>query len=441
MLKVLAHPVYARLFAAQVVALIGTGLLTVALGLLAFDLAGERAGIVLGTAYAIKMVAYVGLAPVTQALAVRLPRRTVLVAADLIRASVALALPFIDAIWQVYVLTFVLQAASAAFTPAFQAVIPDILPEEEDYTQALALSRLAYDLENLASPALAGLLLTVVGYSWLFTGTTLGFLASAALVVTTTLPAAASVARPFLDRVTRGTRLYLATPRLRGLLALTMTAAALSAFVLVNTVVAVQGVYGRDQTSVALVLAAFGTGSMLAALGLPTLLHRVSDRRAMLGAALLLCLAALATAALWLRDGPPPWPLLLGAWMLFGLGYSGIVTPSGRLLRRSAHPEDRPALFAAQFALSHACWLLTYPLAGWGGDAFGLPGVLLGLAGLGGVSALIAARLWRPETEAPLPHDHPDLPFDHPHLRAHGAGSAHRHPIVIDDRHPIWPRG
>lgn len=44
MFSVLAHPAYRRLFAAQVVALLGTGLLTVALGLLAFDLAGSDAG-------------------------------------------------------------------------------------------------------------------------------------------------------------------------------------------------------------------------------------------------------------------------------------------------------------------------------------------------------------------------------------------------------------
>lgn len=43
--------------------------------------------------------------------------KTLLIGVDLIRASVALALPFIDAIWQVYVLIFVLQAASATFTP------------------------------------------------------------------------------------------------------------------------------------------------------------------------------------------------------------------------------------------------------------------------------------------------------------------------------------
>lgn len=50
MLAVLRNVTYRRLFAAQIVALIGTGLLTVALGLLAYDLAGSNAGAVLGTA-------------------------------------------------------------------------------------------------------------------------------------------------------------------------------------------------------------------------------------------------------------------------------------------------------------------------------------------------------------------------------------------------------
>ena len=44
MLGVLANRTYRHLFLAQVVSLVGTGLATVALGLLAFDLAGDRAG-------------------------------------------------------------------------------------------------------------------------------------------------------------------------------------------------------------------------------------------------------------------------------------------------------------------------------------------------------------------------------------------------------------
>src|SRR3954464_10787827 len=116
MLSPLINKTYRHLFAAQVIALIGTGLLTVALGLLAYRLAGAEAGAVLGTALAIKMVAYVLIAPVAQAFVARLPRRAFLVATDLVRACIALALPFIDQVWQVYVLIAVLQSASAAFT-------------------------------------------------------------------------------------------------------------------------------------------------------------------------------------------------------------------------------------------------------------------------------------------------------------------------------------
>ncbi|HFD4548131.1 TPA: MFS transporter, partial [Pseudomonas aeruginosa] len=187
MLSILANRTYRHLFMAQVIALIGTGLATVALGLLAFELAGAQAGAVLGTALAIKMIAYIGVAPIAAAFAERLPRKEMLVTLDLIRAAVAILLPFVTEIWQVYLLIFVLQSASAAFTPTFQATIPDILPDEREYTQALSLSRLAYDLESVLSPMLAALLLTVLSFHSLFGGTVVGFLVSAAMVATVAL--------------------------------------------------------------------------------------------------------------------------------------------------------------------------------------------------------------------------------------------------------------
>ncbi|CDS53351.1 Probable NreB protein [Polaromonas sp. CG9_12] len=205
MLGIFTNRTYRHLFAAQVIALIGTGLATVALGLLAFDLAGNNAGVVLGTALAIKMIAYVGAAPITAAFAERLPRRTMLVTLDLVRAGVALLLPFVTQIWEIYLLIFVLQAASAAFTPTFQATIPDVLPQEEDYTKALSLSRLAYDMESLVSPMLAAALLTVIGFHDVFAATVVGFLASAMLVVSVVLPVhPAPQRRGIYDRTTRG---------------------------------------------------------------------------------------------------------------------------------------------------------------------------------------------------------------------------------------------
>ncbi|MCU9848628.1 MFS transporter [Defluviimonas sp. WL0024] len=433
MLSVLANRTYRHLFAAQVIALIGTGLATVALGLLAWQIAGEDAGLVLGTALAIKMVAYVTLAPVASAFADRVPRRAMLVALDLIRAAVAVALPFVSDVWHIYVLIFLLQAASAGFTPTFQATIPDVLPDEGEYTRALSLSRLAYDLESLLSPMLAAALLTVVSFPVLFGGTVIGFLASAALLLTVTLPSP-KPARPrgIWDRTTRGTRIYLATPRLRGLLALNLAVAAAGAMVIVNTVVLVKARLGLGEPQVALALAAFGGGSMAAALILPKLLERIADRPAMITGAAILALGTFV--------GPlaGSLPVLMALWVVIGFGYSLTQTPTGRLLRRSAQPEDRPAIFAAQFALSHACWLLTYPLAGRFGAAFGLDTTFLLMAALAVLGVVLALRLWPAAEPDALPHTHPDLPADHPHLKEHGIES-HRHSVVIDDLHPRWP--
>jgi MFS family permease len=156
--------VYYHLFFAQVIALVSTGVATIALALLAYKLAGAEAGAVMGAALAIKMLAYVVIAPVAAALTERLPRRALLVVLDLVRAAVALTLPFVTQVWQIYLLILVFQAASAAFTPAFQATIPDLLPDEQDYTRALSRSRLAHEFETLASPALAAGLLLIISF-------------------------------------------------------------------------------------------------------------------------------------------------------------------------------------------------------------------------------------------------------------------------------------
>jgi H+ antiporter protein len=439
MFAILANRTYRHLLFAQIVALVGTGLATVALGLLAYEIAGGDAGAVLGTALAIKMVAYIGIAPIIGAYADRLPRRAFLVAMDLVRAGVAFSLPFVDQVWQVYVLIFALQSASAAFTPTFQATIPDVLPDEADYTRALSLSRLAYDLESLLSPMLAAALLTVIGFHWLFAGTVIGFIASALLVLSVTLPRSPAKPRSggIYAHTTRGIRFYLKTPRLRGLLAVNLAAAAASAMVIVNTVVIVRDVFGYGQREVAITLAAYGGGSMLSAFALPRLLDRIADRTIMLAASLALTILLGLLALMPLAS----WPLLLGGWALLGMAYAMSITPSGRLLRRSAGESDRPAIFAAQFALSHACWLIAYPLAGQVGANFGQQTAFAVLALLAAIGTAAAALLWPRSDPQSVAHSHPELGKDHPHQVAHTkAEGTHSHDFVIDDLHTSWPR-
>jgi MFS family permease len=434
MLRILKNRTFRHLYLAQVISLVGTGLATVALGLLAWKLAGKDAGLVLGTALAIKMIAYVALAPLASALATRLPRRAFLVALDLIRAVVVVFLPFVSEVWQIYVLIFLLQAASAGFTPAFQATIPDVLPEERDYTKALSLMRLAEDLEQVLSPMLAAALLTLVSFPVLFGGTVVGFVASALLVVSIGLPRRRpSPEESFRTATLKGLRIYLATPRLRGLMAMEMAVAAAGAMVYVNTVVLVQARLGLGPAEVALAFAAFGAGSMLAALSLPRVLETLADRPVMLtGAGLMVVTVGLVplVSGLW---------GLLSLWALIGFGFALTQTPIGRILNRSAQPQDRPAVFAAQFALSHACWLVTYPAAGWIGAAYGLNAAAASLAAIGAIAMGAVLRLWPSSDPSTLLHSHTDLPADHPHL-APNPTAQHSHAFTIDALHYKWPK-
>jgi MFS family permease len=453
----LSDRTYRRLFTAQVVALAGAGLSTVALALLAYDLAGGDAGIVLGTALTLKMVAYVGIAPIVGGFAHLLPRRRLLIALDVARAAFVACMPFVTEIWQIYLLIFLLNACSAGFTPTFQATIPDILPDEARYTRALSLSRLAYDLENLLSPALAAAALVVLTYDALFAANALAFIVSALLVLSVRLPSPRPNEREngIWDNLSFGVRAYLGTPRLRGLLALSLATASAGAMVIVNTVVYVRDRLGGTESDTALAFAAAGAGSMAVALLLPRLLDRLPDRTFMVSGGFVL------TAGLLLGLNVPDLLMLLPVWFVLGAGSSLIQTPAGRLLRRSAHEGDRPAIYAAQFALSHGCWLIAYPLAGWIGGTFGLDAAFLLLAGVALAATAAALALWTAEGSDGLEHVHDA--FEHEHLHLHDEHHDHRHdgwetaephrhahrhtpvshthPYIIDLHHPVWPAG
>lgn len=455
----LADRTFRHLFAAQGIALFGTGLTTVALALLAYELAGGDAGLVLGTAFAIKMVAYVGIAPIVGGYAHRLPRAALLVALDCARAGTALLLPFVDAVWQIYVLIFVLNACSAGFTPVFQATIPDVLRDEARYTRALSLSRLAYDMENLLSPLCAALLLSVMSFHVLFALNGAAFLGSALLVLSTTLPRAApsTRGRGIGQNIGYGIQAYLRTPRLRGVLVLSVAVAAAGAMIIVNTVVYVRGELGASDATLAFALAAFGMGSMTAALAVPRLLERVAERTAMLAGTGLMGIGLSLGAA-----QPRFWGVLV-VWFVIGLGSGLVQTPMGRLLRRSCRDEDRPALFSAHFALSHLCWLGAYPAAGWLGGRAGFETAFASLA-LVVLAAMLAAMVFWPRNDPiEVDHSHDSLIHDHPHGHdphhdhIHDGEPArratdeihshvhthkpvrHRHAFVIDYHHRQWP--
>lgn len=193
---------------------------------------------------------------------------------------------------------------------------------------------------------------------------------------------------------------------------------------------------------------------MVVALILPRVLDHCPDRPFMLvGGGLLV-------VGLLLGLTEPGLFALLPIWFVLGAGSSLILTPAGRLLKRSAREGDRPAVFAAQFALSHACWLLAYPLAGWLGSVFGIMTAFTVLALIALVSTTVAVSMWPASDPNELEHLHHAMSHEHlhfhdehhqhnhegwegpePHSHPHRhSRMKHKHPFVIDLHHQVWPQ-
>ncbi|MFV1995715.1 MAG: MFS transporter, partial [Verrucomicrobiales bacterium] len=174
---------FATLFAAHALSLVGSGIGSIALALLAEHLTGASAARVLSFTLTIRIAIFVFLSPVAGQIAQRLGSKTTMLLMDVLRAGIILGFFFVDAVWQIYLLAFFLHLGSAIFTPVYKAVIPGITGED-DYPKALAYGSIAYDLSTIAGPSLAALVIALAGYRGSFLVDAASFLLGALLILT-----------------------------------------------------------------------------------------------------------------------------------------------------------------------------------------------------------------------------------------------------------------
>jgi NRE family putative nickel resistance protein-like MFS transporter len=178
----LTNPLFARLYSAQTINLIGDALTWLGLALLAFELAGENAGVILSAALTLRVAAYVVLSPFVGAIADRVDRKRIMVATHLARMVIVCLLPFVTQTWQIYSIVLTLNVFSAFFTPTYTATIP-LVASEAEYPKAIALSSATYQLLGVLGPGLAGSIAAVVGTRQVFFLDGLTFLLAALLVL------------------------------------------------------------------------------------------------------------------------------------------------------------------------------------------------------------------------------------------------------------------
>ncbi len=192
--------------------------------------------------------------------------------------------------------TFLLGAGSAFTVPAYQAIIPDLVPRSQ-LSAASALGSVSVNLGRAVGPAIAGILIAQIGVGAVFALNTAAFLAFGVVVAAWHPPAGARPDLPehFLSALRAGTGYVRYAPVVRRVLlraALFLVPASVLWALL--ALVANQQL-GLGAAGYGLLLGALGVGAIVGVFALPSLRARLDTNRLMLAASLVYAIALVVT--------------------------------------------------------------------------------------------------------------------------------------------------
>ena len=193
---------FAALWVGQTISLLGDRLNQVALGVLVLSLTGSALDV--GLTFLAATLPNLLFGPFAGALVDRWEQKRVMVASDLIRAGLVLAIPLAAqrGVVFVYPVVFAVTTVSIFFRPARAAVLPRIVPAT-DLTPANSAMATAETVADLAGYPLAGLLVAFLGAAltlafWLDAAS---YLVSGALILSMAIPPVLRTAGPIVTGV------------------------------------------------------------------------------------------------------------------------------------------------------------------------------------------------------------------------------------------------
>ena len=375
---------FALLYTGVAVSLIGDGITLVALAWQVYDISNTPSALSLvGLAWTLPMVAFLLFGGV---LADRIPRRRLLIAADVIRcASLAgigvLSVTGAIELWHVVVLAIPFGVGQALFAPAYQASIPEIVPRPL-LVQANSLYSLTEPISfRFAGPAIGGLLVAGIGPGYAFLADAATFAFSAVCVwLMRQRPAVATGPRlPVRQEIGEGFRFV----RSQAWLWATLGAAGLGLLLFygpfeVLLPYLIRNDFGAGAGGFGLVLAASGIGAIAASLVLG---QRGLTRNHVL---LMFCgwSAALGSLALY------PLTDVLAVAMAVGL-FSGVCFAVGditwsTLMQTYVPGEMLGRVSSLDWMVSFGLVPISFALAGPAAEAFGVTETMIGAGVLSG---------------------------------------------------------
>jgi MFS family permease len=404
----LRHSAYARLWAGAFVSNIGTWMETLALGVYVQDVTHQAAWT--GTIAAAGFVPIAFFGPIGGALADRLPRKLLLMATTIVQTGLATLLALLFAVGHpsplaLTIIVFANGICAGLGFPAFQAILPDLVPVE-DLPGAIALSSAQYNLGRVVGPALAGAVITLGGYAWAEAVNAASFFAVIAVLLTLALPKPRPGARDqkLFSSIVEGFRFVRREPGLR----VNAAAMCLNTFLaapFIALVPAMADVLHNGKAGTSILITVQGMGAVIMAFSLGALVQRYGPRQLLVGlmGTLPLALGAYAYAP----------DLALSSLALFCVGalYLGALSTFSTIAQLRAPAEIRGRALAVNTMILGSLYPLGAVIQGKVADGIGLRGTTLGAAALMAI-VLAAVRLFRPGITSAL--DAPVAPVEMP---------------------------
>ncbi|NUR89157.1 MAG: MFS transporter [Nonomuraea sp.] len=175
---------YWLLLTAYLISCTGTWVYRLAVPLMVLDLTGSALGT--GAVYALEYLPFLLIGLAGAVIADRFSRKAVLVAGDLAAGVLALALAGLAVLdrpplWLVYVLVLLLSCVDPLYRPAFNAIVPSLVPADR-LPVANARQHIGEHGTNLIGPVLGGALIVSFGYQTAILADSASFLVSGALL-------------------------------------------------------------------------------------------------------------------------------------------------------------------------------------------------------------------------------------------------------------------
>jgi MFS family permease len=379
---------YRLYFIGQVVSVSGSWMQRVAQSWLVLHLTGS--GVALGVASALQFLPILLFGAWAGLVADRMDKRQVLMVTQPLMGFLALILGVLTLtglvqLWMVFLMALLLGAVTAIDNPARQSFVMELVGRRQ-VTNAVSLNSAVFTSARVVGPAIAGVLIAVVGTGWCFVVNAASFGAVLAALVAMNAEQLERAQRPLRARgqFMEGLRFVWSRPDLRTPLALLAVVGTLALNFTVILPVLARDTFHGDASTYGTLFSVLGAGSLVGALF--TASRREPSVPLLVGALGLFGLFMLGAAA------APTLPLEIAALIPMGLAAVAFQTTSNSLIQLRSEPALRGRVMALYSVVFLGTTPIGAPIVGWVAQHFG-PRAGLGLGGTAVLAAALVA-LW-----------------------------------------------